>query len=142
MARFHLDHNVSNSIAQDLRHRRHDVVTARELGLTSADDDVHLWTAAGDKRIFVTHNREDFRLLHKAWCRWAAGWRRILQREQITVVFAAHPGVLIVPQAPHLAPETTAVEIDRLVSSGAPLANELYLYDWQTGRGWVREPPP
>ena len=142
MARFHLDHNVSSYIAEDLRSRGHDVVTAWDLQLTAADDDVHLWQAAVTERILVTHNADDFILLHKAWRRWLAGWSRVLRQEQVEVVAPQHAGILIIAQAPHLLPETAAEELDRLVSSGAPMADELYLYDWQEGRGWLREPAP
>lgn len=70
MGRFHLDHNVSRQIAELLRVAGHDVVTARELRLEEADDDVHLLAALRDDRVFVTHNGHDFILLHYAWRRW------------------------------------------------------------------------
>ena len=58
-------------------------MTAWDLGLTAADDDVHLWEAAVTDRILVAHNADDFILLHKAWRRWLAGWHRALRQEQV-----------------------------------------------------------
>ncbi len=66
MVRFYLDHNVSLHLAPALIALGHDVATARDLGLTGADDDIHLSTATDDSRILVTHDRQDFVLLHRA----------------------------------------------------------------------------
>ena len=131
MGRFHLDHNVSRRIAELLRNAGHDVVTARELGLEEADDDVHLLAALRDDRVFVTHNGHDFILLHYAWRRWTRFWQ----------VAQPHAGILVVPQVPHLGPVEAARELDRL-QRRAPLADELYQYDWQATRDWLRSPPP
>ena len=72
----------------------------------------------------------------------AGGGSRALRQEQVEVVAPQHAGILIIAQAPHLLPEAAAKELDRLVANGAPMADELYLYDWQGGRGWLREPAP
>lgn len=130
MARFHLDQNVSVTLALLLRGRGHDVVTANDAGLLDADDDVHLLAAAKAGRVLVTHNRDDFRLLHYAWRRWARDWQ----------VARSHAGILAIPQYPQWSPEHAAVEVDRI--SQRPLTDDLYIYDWRTGQGWVRESPP
>ena len=131
MARFQLDHNVSRQIADLLRFRGHDVVTARELGLEDAADDVHLLAAIQDGRIFVTHNRADFVLLHYAWRRWTRVWR----------LTQPHSGILVVPQPPHLPPAEVANELNH-IQAGVSLVDELYEYEWQTRRAWVRLPDP
>jgi hypothetical protein len=107
------------------------VVTARELGLEDADDDVHLLVALQDGRILVTHNGDDFILLHRAWRRWTQFWR----------VSQPHAGILIIPQAPHLSPTRATDELDR-IQARAVLANELYEYEWRTSRDWVRLSQP
>ncbi|HEX5506266.1 MAG TPA: DUF5615 family PIN-like protein [Thermomicrobiales bacterium] len=131
MARFHLDHNVSMALTALLRAAGHDTVTAGDLGLQRADDDVHLAEAAEAGRIFVTHNRTDFVLLHRAWHRWSRRWG----------VHRPHAGILVIPQAPHLQPAQAAVEVEGIVRQ-APISGELYIYDWQAGTGWRREPAP
>lgn len=131
MGRFHLDHNVSRQVANLLRTSGHDVVTARDLGLEDADDDVHLLAALQDSRVLVTHNRNDFVLLHYAWRRWTRVWQ----------VPQPHAGILIIPQAPHLAPEQAVRELDG-IQAQVPLVNELYEYDWQMSGAWVRLPQP
>lgn len=107
------------------------MVTARELGLEDADDDVHLLVALQDGRILVTHNGDDFILLHRAWRRWTQFWR----------VSQPHAGILIIPQAPHLSPTRATDELDR-IQARAVLANELYEYEWRTSRDWVRLSQP
>ncbi len=130
MARFHLDENVSAGIAARLRDLGHDVVTAADAGLLGADDDVQLLAAAKADRVLIAHNREDFRLLHKAWRRWTRDWQ--VQR--------SHAGIFTIPQPPHWPPERAAAEVDSIAR--LPLTDELYGYDWQTGQGWQREPAP
>ncbi len=90
MARFHFDQNVALDIAVMVRHASQDVVTTGEAGLLDADDAVHLLTAARAGRILVTHNRRDFRLLHRAWQRWTRDWG----------VSVGHAGILVIPQPP------------------------------------------
>ena len=131
MARFQRDHNVSRQIADLLRARGHDVVTARELGLEDAADDVHMLAAIQASRVFVTHNRADFVLLHYAWRRWTAAWR----------VSRPHRGILVVPQPPHLSPARVADEL-HAIQAAVSLVDELYEYEWQTGLGWTRLPAP
>lgn len=118
-------------IAALLRIAGHDVVTAVDLGLQRADDDVHLTEAAEAGRILVTYNRDDFILLHRAWQRWSRRWG----------VHRSHAGILVIPQFPHWQPARAAVEMEGIVRQ-APINDELYTYDWQTGTGWRREPPP
>ncbi len=130
MARFPLDENVSATIAARLRALGHDVATAGDLGLLGADDEVHLLAAEKTDRILVTHNRDDFRLLHRAWRLWARDWG----------VRRSHAGVLVIPQAPHWSPQHAATEVDLI--SRLPLRDELYTYDWQGSRGWQQEPVP
>ncbi len=76
MARFQLDQNVSATLALLLRGLGHDVVTTNDAGLLDVDDDVQLLAAAKAARVPITHNREDFRLLHRAWRRWTREWHR------------------------------------------------------------------
>ncbi len=132
MARFHLDHNVSHEVAEILQLRGHDVLTAWDLGLITADDDVHLSTAADDTRILVTHNKKDFLLLHKAWRRWPLVWVVAVTRAGGNVPPGAltHAGVVIIPQQPHLRSVDAALAVDSLVRDsfvrGRMLTNEFY----------------
>lgn len=59
-----LDEQISARVAQELRSRGHDVVTVSETELRGvADEDVLAWAAA-DRRVVVTNDIRDFRLLH------------------------------------------------------------------------------
>ncbi len=128
MADFYADQNISLDLIALLRGRGHTAITARDLGLERARDDEHLLVAAERGRMLLTYNRDDFELLHDAWRRWSRAWQ----------VTAAHAGILIAPHPPHRSVAEAAREIDSLLASGYPLANELYR--WRPVGGWVRRP--
>jgi predicted nuclease of predicted toxin-antitoxin system len=65
--RLYLDHDVDVSLAERLRRRGHDVLTTREVGNAEASDEFQLAYATTEERVFVTHNRRDFRQLHRLW---------------------------------------------------------------------------
>ena len=68
MARLYADENFPAPTVDTLRRLGHDVVTAREAGqadLGISDEDV-LAFAHAHGRAVLTHNRKDFRNLHKA----------------------------------------------------------------------------
>ncbi len=56
--RFHLDENVSRSIALGLRQRGIDVTTSQEVGLLGATDQEQLAYATREKRIIVTQDAD------------------------------------------------------------------------------------
>jgi predicted nuclease of predicted toxin-antitoxin system len=72
VARLYLDHNVASSLALLLEVAGHDVVTTRVTGEARATDDALLLSSVRASRVFITHNRKDFRLLHDAWTIWPA----------------------------------------------------------------------
>lgn len=61
--RFHLDEHVDPAIADGLRRRRIEVITATEAGLLGATDEVHLAAANAEQRVILT-NDSDFLRLH------------------------------------------------------------------------------
>ncbi len=135
MARFHFDQNVALDVAVLVRHVGHDVVTTGEAGLLDADDDVHLLAAARAGRILVTHNRRDFRLLHRAWQRWTRDWR----------VLMGHAGILIIPQPPFWSFHQAAGELDVMgqrVDAGRALTNELREFRLGPPAEWRRDSVP
>ena len=123
MAAFYTDHNVGAPLVQLLRGSGHDVVTAYDVGLPGAYDEQHLLVAARAGRTLITHNRDDFLLLHRAWQLWSGEWQ----------VRAQHAGVLIIRQTLTFA--RMAQEIEVVLGFGVPLANRLY--DWRPSTGWV-----
>lgn len=109
-----------------LRLRGHSTVRAREIGRERGDDAEHLFIAAHERRVIVTHDRDDFTLLHRAWLRWSAGWH----------ISASHSGILIIPQPPRLTVAQSAQEIHALVARqpNPIIANALFV--WTTSAGW------
>ncbi len=124
VADFYLDHNVSSMLGTLLRRRGHSVVSAREIGQERGDDAEHLFIAAQQQRIVVTHDREDFTLLHRAWLRWSAGWH----------VSASHSGILIIPQPPRLTVVQSDRAIDALIAQQPTMISTLFV--WTTSMGW------
>ncbi|HET7036257.1 MAG TPA: DUF5615 family PIN-like protein [Thermomicrobiaceae bacterium] len=123
MARFYLDHNVSLATAAELRLRRHQATTARDLGLERASDAEQLLAAVRLGAILVTHNAKDFILLNDAWNRWALAWQ----------VNARHGGIIVTPDI-WLEPQE-AGELSDFLVGGYPLFNRIYA--WQPRGGWV-----
>lgn len=126
MTDFYLDHNASSGLARLLRLRGHSVVSVREIRKERADDAEHLFTAAQQRRIVITHDREDFTLLHRAWLRWSAGWQ----------ISASHAGVLIIPQPPRLTVTQSEQEIASLLADQPIMTNALFV--WTSSAGWTR----
>lgn len=81
--RFLLDEDVNPAVAEIGRGLGLDVVSVHEIQRQGFDDESQLRYAAGDGRVFVTRNRDDF--------------------IKLTVSFFhasdAHPGVLIIPHS-------------------------------------------
>jgi uncharacterized protein with PIN domain len=65
--RLYLDHDVDVALAGRLRGLGHDVVITREVGRTESSDEQQLVFATYEGRLFLTHNRRDFRRLHRQW---------------------------------------------------------------------------
>jgi len=61
---FHLDEHVPHTVAEALRRRGIDVLTAGEAGLLGMSDTEHLARALAAGRVFVTHD-SDFLRLHQ-----------------------------------------------------------------------------
>jgi len=59
-----LDEHLSQAIAEELRRRGHDVITAVEAGLQYQSDEAVLASAVRDHRAVATVNYQDFRPLH------------------------------------------------------------------------------
>lgn len=119
MAAFHIDNDVPVAVAYALSALGHTAYTARDLGLMSAPDPVHVQHAALNNRILVTHNKRDFRLLHQAWTTWFTS--------------RPHGGILVIKQQALLAPEM-ARAIDAFVAAGRHLANSAY--EWKPSGYW------
>jgi hypothetical protein len=122
-----LDHNVASELAVRLERSGHDVVTTRVTGEPRATDDALLLSSVRTNRLFITHNRDDFRLLHDAWTTWPAAFG---------VALPAHPGILVLHSA---TPEVLAQVINAFLDSTPlqRLANSIFW--WHRHDGW-REP--
>lgn len=59
-----LDEQLSPAIAEQLKARGHDVLSAVEAGLAGVADEQVLSSAARDRRAVVTNNIKDFRPMH------------------------------------------------------------------------------
>jgi hypothetical protein len=136
LALFYIDNDVALQVAQLLRLAGHTAMTARDLGRERSTDDEHLLVASQLGHIFLTHNEEDFILLHDAWLRWSAGWG----------VVTRHAGVLIVPQGRRYGVDWHAQEIVQSViiclEQCSPVSGQLFRrkeegWERRMGRDWL-----
>jgi predicted nuclease of predicted toxin-antitoxin system len=139
LARVYFDNDVALPIASLFRADGHDAVTPRDLNREDATDDEHLLAAAGLGRTFVTHNEDDFTLLHDAWLRWTSAWH----------IAELHPGIVIVPRGRRFGVDWGARQLVDVLSAflqtGPSLSNQLYRrkgvgWEQRYGKGWVAAP--
>ena len=137
MASFYFDEDVSSRLARLLRTAGHDVLTADDLGLRSATDDVQFVTSVQRGRLLVTHNRRDFTLLHDVWRGWPATFGFVLP---------PHPGILVLDQT---TPEALSTAVLRLLIEAGAETPKDELFWWRAtgvwlkrirGRAWVQLP--
>jgi predicted nuclease of predicted toxin-antitoxin system len=126
VADLYLDNDVSLHLAPLLRAVGHQVMTARDLGLGTATDDVQLLTAARQRWTLVTSNRRDFRLLHDAWRTWPAAFN---------VTLPPHAGILVLD---HAAPEEQFQGVEALLAATETSLLEGELFWWRPAAGWRR----
>jgi hypothetical protein len=134
VAQFYLDENLPQGLVAALNAFGHQAVSTTELGRKRTPDYRQLLFAAQTKRILVTFDGDDFRLLHGAWREWSVAWGT-------STAVARHAGILVLQQDKSgLDNEGMAQTINDLISSlSSPddLANRLLT--WTRTAGW-REP--
>jgi hypothetical protein len=109
---FYLDDGVAQQLADELVVLGHTATTSQAEGQKGAHDEVHFWLAAQRGWTVITHNREDFRMLHRAWRLWS--------------VAITHAGVLIIPQTSTGLAFQAAQTIDLFLRAQPSLVNMLY----------------
>lgn len=58
--------SLAKALVNRLRNAGHDVITVNEMGLNGRSDEVVLALAIAEERVLLTHNCNDFQVLHKA----------------------------------------------------------------------------
>ncbi|MCC7371410.1 MAG: DUF5615 family PIN-like protein [Chloroflexi bacterium] len=126
MAQLYLDHNVARRVGELLQGGGHDVLASRDIQSERLSDDVLLLATVRFHRIFVTHNRGDFKLLHDAWVTWPAAFG---------IALPSHPGILVLDAgspdtlAEIVADFLDAVHLDALLDA---------IFWWHRRDGWHR----
>lgn len=122
MARLYLDECVPLPLASLLAQHGHDVTTAVQLGLRSRNDPFHLKYATEQKRILVTTNQSDFRLLHRFWIAMQA-WE---------VLASPHQGILATAIRQLDEQAFAQAATDHLTQQGT-IINTFWMWDPATG---------
>jgi hypothetical protein len=129
MATLYLDEDASVALAGLLRARGHAVTTTRAENRLGRPDPVQLLFAANSGYVFVTHNRDDFGLLHEAWLEWARGWE--VQR--------AHAGIIVLGRVLGKPPEEYAELLDGLLNDPQQVWADTFRR-WHRYSGWTQIP--
>jgi predicted nuclease of predicted toxin-antitoxin system len=107
------DDSASALLARLLRQAGHDAQLPADIGLSGADDSVHLAHAIRQVRICLTGNHHDFENLH----------------ELVLAAQGHHPGILVVRKDNDRKRDLTASgivkAIGNLLVSGTPIADNL-----------------
>lgn len=120
-----LDEDVTHPLARALRVVGHDVGSAKELGHLGFTDAKLLTRAADLRRLLISHNAKDMRLLHEAWLTWRAQW------DALAHPLADHPGILVVPHLP--LPDLVRI-VEEFAGFGIDLTNRVF--SWTELDGW------
>jgi hypothetical protein len=127
MAVIYADHDIATETVAELRQLGHQVTTTRALHQERASDALQLWTAAIRRSILISHNANDYRLLHEAWHRWG--------------VDRAHAAIILFPHWDGLLREWTptraARELSAFINQHPIIDNERWR--WVRNSGWTRD---
>ncbi|MGH2557954.1 MAG: DUF5615 family PIN-like protein [Thermomicrobiales bacterium] len=129
MANFYFDENTSKATARLLAELGHSVIEARSVLPSGSSDHLHLAMGTRLRRILVTGDFADFRLLQRAWRDWFTEWGTPPQPR--------HAGILIIKQPPILEADDAATMIHTFVTGLASvelLANRCH--QLRPPRGW------
>jgi hypothetical protein len=124
LAQLYLDNDVSLLLVPLLERAGHKVTTTRELGHSAASDEAQLLTAVHRGEVFVTSNRRDFVMLHRAWLLWPASF---------DVELPPHSGILVIDQG-NLGLQYDALQ--RVLSGGSEYSLPMNILWWHLPIGW------
>ena len=122
MAQLYLDECVPVSLALLLQQHGYDVTTAMQLGLRSRNDPFQFKYATEQKRILITTNQSDFRLLH----------RFHITMQVWEVLSSPHHGILATAIRQLDEPTFAQAISDHLVKQGT-VGNTFWMWDSATG---------
>lgn len=128
MATFYLDENVSYLLDGFLRAYGHTAISTHDEGREGSPDPHQLFHATEYDWVLITHNANDFTLLHDAWHLWTYRWQ----------LPHRHAGIIIAPQSRGYTPPVVAANIHALTQQEDSFANTLF--DLHPHVGWKRNP--
>lgn len=128
VANYFLDADVGDGLADLLAPKGHPTVTTKQASRLNAFDDEQLLIATDLGRLLITHDKDDFLLLHRAWRSFARRWG--VQPE-------AHAEIIVVPQRREVPYIRTAAEIDTLIRGEKDLRGRFFRLDRRWG--WSEE---
>jgi hypothetical protein len=124
VAHLYFDHNVTRHISPTLWAAGHDLLFTRDPGAAHLTDDAHLLAATPAGRVLVTHDRDDFTMLHSAWITWPAAFGLELP---------PYAGILVLDQSP---PPVLAQALTELLTVTPHERLQNRLLRWHRRDGW------
>jgi hypothetical protein len=125
---FYIDENVSFLLDGFLRGYGHSVISTHDEGREGSPDPHQLFYVTEHNCVLITHNANDFKLLHDAWHLWTYRWQ----------LPHRHAGIIIAPQTRGYTPPVVAEHVHALTRQEDTFTNALY--SLQPRFGWVRNP--
>ena len=129
MTALYLDEDVPIALGGLLSARGHIIFTTRTESRLGSNDPDQRFFAANRGLVIVTHNRDDFGLLHQAWLVWTQQWG--LQRP--------HAGIIVLGRVLNKPTGEYADLIGDLLATPQLMLTDTF-YRWHPHSGWTQTP--
>jgi hypothetical protein len=123
----YVDEDPHKDLAPHLTDVGHAAVSTNERGHMGRSDPWQLAVAARERRVFITCNFDDFRLLHEAWTSWSTEWG-IESRVR-------HAGILVIPNGNEMMLGQMVDIVVEILEQESTLDNRLFR--WRRSIEWL-----
>lgn len=119
MQGFYLDEQASERLTEALERLGHDATSAARLGNKKLSDAAQLLISAELRRVLVSYDVKDFKLLQEAWHAWPRAWSNIPR--------PSHSGILLIHSSMSFDITDVADVIDQIAQTYDAIDNRLFV---------------